>query len=141
MENKFEVVFCIVNAGFSEAVMDSARNAGARGGTVLHARGTANVEAEKLFGISVQPEKEIVMIIVDVRIKEDVLRNLYRDVGLQTAGQGIAFTMPVSQVVGLSPHAEHKQEQHHKATRETEKNDGDEHPVDTSKASENKPAE
>ena len=54
-----EVIFCIVNAGFSDAVMDAAREFGAKGGTVLHARGTANPEAEKLFNITVQPEKEI----------------------------------------------------------------------------------
>lgn len=100
-----EAVFCIVNEGFSEAVMDAAREAGATGGTVLHATGTASVEAEKTFGIIVQPQKEIVMILVDVKIKENVLKSLYESVGLQTAGQGIAFTLPVSEVVGLTPHA------------------------------------
>ena len=102
---QYEAVFCIVNEGFSEAVMDAAREAGATGGTVLHATGTASVEAERKFGIIVQPQKEIVMILVDVKIKEDVLRSLYESVGLQTAGQGIAFTLPVREVVGLTPHA------------------------------------
>lgn len=101
--DQYEVVFCIVNNGYSEAVMDSARAAGARGGTVLTATGTANPQAEKFFGITVVPNKEIVMILVDATIKEDVLHNLYRDVGLQTAGQGIAFTLPVNDVVGLTP--------------------------------------
>ena len=100
-----EVVFCIVNEGFSEAVMDAARDAGAPGGTVLNARGTASIEAEKKFGIIVQPQKEIVMILVDSKIKEAVLKSLYEAVGLKTAGQGIAFTLPVAEVVGLTPHA------------------------------------
>lgn len=102
MSTKYEVVFCVVNGGFSETVMDSARAAGARGGTVLSAKGTANPQAEKFFGVTVRPDKEIVMILVDSTIKEDVLHNLYRDVGLQTAGQGIAFTLPVADVVGLN---------------------------------------
>lgn len=97
-----EVIFCIVNAGFSDAVMDAARQFGARGGTVIRARGTANTEAEKLFGITVQPEKEMVMILVGSAIKDDILHALYREVGLNTPGQGIAFSMPVDQVVGLS---------------------------------------
>ena len=84
--------------------MDAAREAGATGGTVLHATGTARVDAEKAFGIIVQPQKEIVMILVDVKIKEAVLKSLYEAVGLQTAGQGIAFTLPVAEVVGLTPH-------------------------------------
>ena len=97
-----EVIFCIVNAGFADAVMDAAREFGARGGTVIRARGTANSEAEKLFGITVQPEKEMVMILVKSAIKDDILHALYRAVGLNTPGQGIAFSMPVDQVVGLS---------------------------------------
>ena len=55
----YEIVFCIVNNGFSDVVMDAAKEYGAKGGTVLHARGTANKEAEKIFNITVQPEKEI----------------------------------------------------------------------------------
>lgn len=101
MDYQHEVIFCIVNAGFSEAVMRSACNVGAHGGTVLHARGTANADAEKLFGITIQPEKEIVMIIVETEIKDDVLHALYNDVGLKTDCQGIAFSMPVDNVVGL----------------------------------------
>lgn len=99
---KYQVIFCIVNAGFTDVVMDAARAAGARGGTVIHARGTANQEAEKYFRITVQPEKDMVMILVTEDIKDAVLHALYREAGLQTAGQGIAFSMEVDEVVGLS---------------------------------------
>ena len=102
MKFEHEVIFCIVNAGFSDPVMDAAKKLGARGGTVIHARGTANLEAEKLFGITVQPEKEIVMILVPREIKDDILHALYNQAGLESEGQGIAFTLPVSSVVGLS---------------------------------------
>lgn len=100
--NKHEVIFCIVNAGFSDEVMAAAREFGARGGTVIRARGTANAEAEKIWGIAIEPEKEIVMILVDAAIKDNILHALYRAVGLNTPGQGIAFTMPVDDVVGIS---------------------------------------
>ena len=99
---KHEVILCIVNSGFSEAVMDAARELGARGGTVLRGRGTANAEAETLYGIAIQPEKEIVMILVDSSIKNDILHALYKAVGLNTPGQGIAFAMPVEDVVGVN---------------------------------------
>ena len=99
---KFEVIICIVNTGFSEEVMNAARKCGARGGTVLRGRGTANPEAESLFGIAIQPEKEIVMILVKKSLKNDILHALYKAVGLDTPGQGIAFTMPVESVVGLT---------------------------------------
>ena len=99
--NKFEheLIVCIVNAGFA------ARSVGAGGGTVIHAKGTANKEAEALFRITVQPEKEMVMILVAKKLKEEVLHTLYKSVGLNTPGQGIAFSLPVDEVVGLSENA------------------------------------
>ena len=98
---KYEMIFCIVNAGFSQNVVEAARAAGARGGTVIHARGTANPEAEEFYNISIQPDKEILWIIVPKEIKDDVMHRLYQDVGLNTPGKGIAFSMPVSNAVGL----------------------------------------
>lgn len=117
MDYKHEVIFCIVNAGYTDAVMEAARSFGARGGTVIHARGTANPQAESKFNITVQPEKEIVMILVEREVKDDILHALYKAIGLQTAGQGIAFCMPVEDVVGLAPKAE---EQPKKETKSTE---------------------
>ena len=102
MEYTHEVIVCIVNTGFSEAVMDAAKEYGARGGTVLFARGTAPKEAETFFKIAIQPEKEMVMILVPKEIRDDILHALYKSVGLNTRGPGIAFSMPVDSVVGLS---------------------------------------
>lgn len=104
---KHEVILCVVNSGFSESAMEAAREFGARGGTVFRARGTANLEAEKMLNILIQPEKEVLMILVDSSIKDDILHALYKAVGLNTPGQGIAFSLPVDQVVGISlPEAE-----------------------------------
>ncbi|HBN12951.1 MAG TPA: transcriptional regulator [Clostridiales bacterium] len=103
MDGKYEAIFCIVNAGYSELVMDAAKEVGARGGTVIHARGTANKEAEQYFKITIQPEKDIVMILVPLTIKDAVLHAIYKSAGLKTEGQGIAFSLPVDDVVGLSP--------------------------------------
>jgi len=99
---KHEVIFCIVNSGFSETVMSAATSAGAKGGTILTARGTAKKEAEKFFHITVHPEKEIVLILVPAKIRDNVLHALYLNVGLNTEGQGIAFSMPVECVAGLN---------------------------------------
>lgn len=96
-----EAIFCIVNSGYSEAVMEAAKKFGATGGTVINARGTASKEAETFFHITIEPEKELVMILVPERLKNDILNALYEEVGLNTAGQGIAFSMPVDGVVGL----------------------------------------
>ena len=101
MDFKREVIFCIVNAGFSDTVMDAAKACGATGGTVIKARGTANPEAENFFNISIQPEKEMVMILIDSNQKDEILRALYKTAGLNTPGKGIAFSLPVDDAVGL----------------------------------------
>ncbi|MCX4362675.1 MAG: P-II family nitrogen regulator [Clostridia bacterium] len=100
--NAYEMILCIVDAGFSELVMDAAKEEGARGGTVIHARGTANKEAEQFFHIAIQPDKDIVMILVPTDIKDNVLHAIYRNAGLKSEGKGIAFSLPVDDVVGIS---------------------------------------
>ena len=115
-----EVIFCIVNTGFSETVMEAAKDAGARGGTILNARGTANKEAESFFHIAIQPEKEIVMILVDAKIKDAVLHALYQKAGLDTMGQGIAFSIPVEDVVGLTPWKAEEKPETEKPSKKTE---------------------
>ena len=104
-EKKYELIFCIVNAGFSETVMDAAKAAGARGGTLLRGRGTANREAEEFFHITIQPEKEVVMMLVPEEVKDNVLRSIYTTCGLESDANGIAFSLPVTKAVGLTESA------------------------------------
>lgn len=108
--NGYEMILCIVNAGFSELVMDAAKEEGARGGTVIHARGTANKEAEQFFHIAIQPDKEIVLILVSAEIKDNVLHAIYKNAGLKSEGMGIAFSVPVDEVVGITPPAEREEQ-------------------------------
>ena len=96
MDNKYELIVCIVNAGFSQKVAAAATKAGAKGGSVVKGRGTANPEAEEFFNISIQPNKEVVLILVTADIKDAVMRSIYKESGLTTDGQGIAFSLPVS---------------------------------------------
>ena len=105
-DKQYQVIVCIVNNGFADEAMDAARAVGARGGTVMSARGTANIEAEKAFQIQIQPEKEMIMILVSEDIKEDVMHALYRSVGMHTPAHGIAFAMPVDGVVVIGTPAQ-----------------------------------
>lgn len=98
---KKEIIFTIVNVGFADEVMDRARKCGVKGGTIIHGRGTANKSAEQFFDISFSGEKEIVLMVVDSEIKDNVLKAIYEGVGLDSKGQGIAFSLPVESSVGL----------------------------------------
>lgn len=100
-EHNHELIVCIVNAGFSQNVMEAARGAGAKGGTILRARGSANPEAEEFFSINIQPDKEVLMILVPKAIKDDVLKAIYKDCGLADEAKGIAFSLPVNRTTTI----------------------------------------
>lgn len=110
MANEYGCVFCIVNNGFSEVAMDAAKACGARGGTILHGRGTISKEAEKFFNISIQPEKEIVMILAKKELVDGILKGLYKAIGSATEAQGIAFSLPVDEVIGIDNNLHVKKE-------------------------------
>ena len=111
MKTSYKCVFAIVNSGFSEVAMEAAKNAGAKGGTILGGRGTASKEAEKIFNISIQPEKEIVMILTKNDLVDGMLKALYNAIGSSTEAQGIAFALPVDDVVGVKEKLNPKKEE------------------------------
>ena len=104
MDNhEHSLVITIVNRGFSDQVVDAALRAGARGGTVLHGRGAGLKEAEKFFGITIQPEKEVVLILVRREQKLAAMQEICKSAGLSTPGHGFSFSLPVDDVLGMAP--------------------------------------
>ena len=101
--NNHEVIFAIVNSGYADEAMTVARENGARGGTIINARGVAGKEAAAFFGITFHEEKEILMLVVEKDTRDAVLNALYQRMGMDKKSQGIAFTLPVSDVAGLAP--------------------------------------
>ena len=96
-----EVIFAIVNSGYADDAMAVAREQGARGGTILNARGVAREKEAAFFGITFHAEKEILMLVVEKKIRDQVLNALYKEMGMGKKAQGIAFALPVSDVTGL----------------------------------------
>jgi len=109
--NNHEVIFAIVNAGFAEEAMDIARQNGARGGTILNARGVAREDEAAFFGITIHAEKEILMLVVEKDIRDTILNALYKEMGMDKKAQGIAFSLPVSDTAGLVKQVEEKTEE------------------------------
>lgn len=98
-----EVIFAIVNAGYAEEAMEVAKDNGARGGTILNARGVAKEDAAAFFGITLHAEKEILMLVVEKDCRDRILNAIYKQMGMAKKAQGIAFSLPVSDVAGLAP--------------------------------------
>ncbi len=96
-----ELIIVIANDGHSEPVMDAAREAGAGGGTVLHAKGTGAKKAEKFFGVSLAEEKEIILIVAKSTEKTAIMKAILKDNGPGSPSGAICFSLPVSAVAGL----------------------------------------
>jgi hypothetical protein len=99
---RFELILSIVNQGFSDELMDAARAAGAAGGTVFHARGTARPEEEKFYGISIQHEKEVIAIVARKELRRAILDAVQKACGKDTEANGVFLALPIEQSVGVS---------------------------------------
>lgn len=94
------LIVSIVRKGWGDTVLDATMKAGARGGTVLFGRGIGRNEQQKVFGIQIEPEKEIVLTIVSSDLKRAILAEVVRAAELNAPGHGIAFAVRVDDVVG-----------------------------------------
>lgn len=95
VKSNMQMIEIICERGYADDIMAVARKAGAKGGTVVNARGTANEEDSKFFGTAIVPEKEILLIVAEKEIAATVLEKI-RDMDiLKKKGMGIVFTLPV----------------------------------------------
>ena len=101
-KRKYEVVVTVINHGYTNLVMDAARQVGARGGTVLNARGIAREEVEQFLGVSIQAEKEVVFMVVESETRLDVMKAISETAGLRSPGKGVVFSLPGSDAIGLA---------------------------------------
>jgi len=92
--NTYEMINVIVNKGYAEDAMDAARKAGAGGGTIIGARGTAKEGDSKFFGVEIVPEKEMLMILVPAEKKDDIIKAVSDLPCFAKAGSGIVFCNP-----------------------------------------------
>lgn len=96
-----ELVVAIAEQGYTELIMEAAREAGAYGGTVVHAKGTGMKAAEKFMGVSLAAEKEMVFIVVKSEQKNDIMQAIMQKAGLNSKAKAITFSLPVTDTAGL----------------------------------------
>lgn len=99
--SEYYMIMAIVNQGFSEEVMNAARPVGASGGTVFHSRRIGSAEAMKFWKISVQEEREVVIILAGKDDKQAIMEAIGQQCGMQSKAQGMVMSLPVDGVVGL----------------------------------------
>lgn len=94
-------VMVIVDKGNGSKVVDIALESGARGATIINARGSGIHETTKLFSTEIEPEKEIVLMVIEEEIREKLIENIKEKMELEMPGRGILFTQDISEVHGI----------------------------------------
>lgn len=97
---KYSLIAAIVDRGFSTKVMDAARQAGARGGTVIHSRQIANEDLAG-WGIGFNEEKDIVLILALADNKLNIMREISEKCGMHSEAKGTVLSLPIDGVMGL----------------------------------------
>ena len=95
MNSEYDVIFCIVNAGYGDVAIEEARKVGVTGGTILNGTGTCKPDAEEFYGIKIHPDKSVLMMVLKHNLTDKVLHALYKTVGITSPAQGMAFSMPI----------------------------------------------
>ncbi len=97
----YELIIAVANEGRSDDVMNAARKQGARGGTVLHGKGTGAAGEERFYNLSIASEKEIVLIVAASEQKAAIMRSVLENAGPSSEAGAIVFSLPVSSVAGF----------------------------------------
>ena len=108
--NENDLIVCIINRGYADYVVDASRDAGATGATILYGRSSVKGEEIELNGINIQAEKEVVLIVVDKKIRKKVMQEISDRTHPTEKGNGIVFSLPVNDIRGGAGfYAEHKE--------------------------------
>jgi Nitrogen regulatory protein PII len=94
-------IMVTVDKGKAESVMDAAVAAGARGGTIINARGSGINQTSMLFSMEIEPEKEIILILVKDDIAEKVIEEISKEMNIEEPGNGVIFTQKVLRTYGI----------------------------------------
>ncbi|MCR3954790.1 MAG: P-II family nitrogen regulator [Gudongella sp.] len=97
----YNLVISIVDKGKGEMVVDAANKAGSRGATIINGRGSGIHETSKVFGMEIEPEKEIVLIISKGDLTDGIVSSISTDMKIDEPGNGIIFVQDIDSTYGL----------------------------------------
>lgn len=100
MQTVQELIVAIYEKGYTDFVMDAAREAGAGGGTTIRAKGTS-AGAQKFFGLSLADEKEMLFIVTSTAKKKDIMKAIMQNAGMESKAHSLVFSLPVTDSAGF----------------------------------------
>lgn len=100
-DRKYELILVVLNRGYVDEAMRAAKSGGAKGGTVVHARRVGFEDVENIFGFTIQPEKDIIMILADSEMRLEIMRSITDAVGINTDAKALLLSLPVDEISGI----------------------------------------
>lgn len=100
-DTKYELLVVIANQGYTDMIMDAAREANAAGGTVVHAKGTGTEAAQKFLGVSIAVEKEMIFMVTRKESKNAIMKVIMDKAGINSEARSIVFSLPVTETAGM----------------------------------------
>ena len=101
-EKRNSLILVMLNQGYTDAVMETAKKAGARGGTIVRGRWAADDGMDQQFqGMGQQAEKEILYIVVPREIRNGVMEAINEKHGVQTEAGALVCALGIDQMVHL----------------------------------------
>ena len=100
-ESGYQLIVAITNTGYTDTVMEAASAAGARGGTVIHARATDAENAGKFFGMAITEEREMIFLVTPADKRAAIMQSIMEKAGAGTEAQTAVFSVALDDVAGL----------------------------------------
>ena len=98
---RFKLILSSVKTDITDKIVDAAKSVGATGATIIPARGTGIHEAKTFFGLSLEAQTDIIMLLVEEHLVHKILDTIKEAGEFHKPGTGIAFVLPIEHVVGL----------------------------------------
>ena len=100
-DSPYQLILAITNSGYTDTVMEAASAAGARGGTVIHARATDAENANKFFGVAISEEREMIFLVTPTDKRTAIMQSIMEKAGAHTEAQTVTISLPLDDTVGL----------------------------------------
>lgn len=97
----YNAIFAIVDKGNGELVVEAANKAGAKGATIINARGSGSKETQKIFAIEIEPEKEMILVLAEKKLVDPICESINKELKIEEPGRGIIFVQEVNKVYGI----------------------------------------
>ncbi|MBR6633713.1 MAG: hypothetical protein IKL05_05375 [Clostridia bacterium] len=97
----YVAILAAVTGGYSDDVVEAARSAGARGGTIIKGMRDGSHEVSEALGIPLMEEQDFVLILVPRENKLEVMNAITTECGINTEAHGVVSAFNLDEVFGL----------------------------------------